>query len=85
MSITSLSDWSAVELKAQTHELKNVETNKVPLPTQAQQLLWASQRCAELQAKVHRMQGKANEALIWLAMGDGERAKQAISQAILDL
>lgn len=85
MSIKTLSDWGAVELAAQNHELKQVETPKVPLPTQAQQLLWASQRCAELQAKVHRMQGKANEALLWLSMGDGDRAKQAISQAILDL
>ena len=80
-----IDDWSPVEMKAQAVELAHVTTNKVPLPTQAQQLLWASQRCAELQARVHRLQGGANEALLWLTACESERAKAALSQVILDL
>lgn len=85
MSITSLSDWSAVELKAQTHELQQVDTMKVPPATIEQQLVWATTRCAELQAKVHRMQSNASVALMWLQAGDKARLQQAINQVILDL
>lgn len=81
----NVNDWSPVELAAQNHELKQVESPKVPLPTQAQQLAFAVTRCAELQAQVIRMRGTANEALLWLTMGDTDRAKQAISQTILDI
>lgn len=85
MSITSLSDWSAVELAAQTHELSRVETPKVPPSTPEQQLAFCAVRCAELQARLYRLQGKANEALMWLCANDTDRAKQAIAQTILDL
>ena len=85
MSIRDLNDWNTVELKAQTAELANVTTPKVPLPTTAQQLALLTTRCAELQARVHRLQGGANEALLWMTSGESERAKAALSRVIIDL
>lgn len=85
MSIKSLADWSALEQKAQAAELATIETNKVPMPTTAQQLLFATTRCAELQARVHRLQRGANEALLWLKAGEPERAEASLSRVIIDM
>ena len=85
MSIRDLNDWSALEMKAQEHELSQIDTPKVPLPTTAQQLAFLTTRCAELQARVHRLQGGANEALLWMTSGESERAKAALSRVIIDL
>lgn len=85
MSIKSLQDWNAVELAAQTHELKQVDTPKVPTPTIEQQLLWATQTCAELQAKIYRLQGHASSALMWLSVHETQRAIEDINRCILDI
>ena len=87
MSIDGTNEsWGHVERLAQNHEADHfLPVAKVPVPSIEQQLLWATVRCAELQAKVIRLQTKANEALLWLTMGECERAKQEIAQCVLDL
>lgn len=85
MSITSLSDWSAVELKAQEHEISTIETPKVPLPTIGQQLAWATVRCAQLQTSLHRKDKALAECRMWLSVGDTQRAQEVLNRGLLDL
>lgn len=89
MTLASNQDWAKVEAVAAQHEIREQDhylpVKPVPMPTQAQALAFATQRCAELQARLIRLQGKAIEAGMWLDAGERDRAKQAINAVILDL
>lgn len=87
MSIHDSNGWQRVEQIARQHELNEADhfLPVKPVPTTAQALAFATTRCAELQARLIRLQGKAMEAGMWLDAGERDRAKQAINAVILDL
>lgn len=83
MSINSLSDWSAVELAAQTHELGHVETPKVPAPTAQQQLMFLTNRCASLESRLRDIQRHIVAAQMWLSLGQTDRATEEVNKCVL--
>lgn len=87
MTLASDSDWKDLEAKAYAAENPDLahllEVKPVPAPTVGQQLAFATIRCAELQADKHKTVGLANEATIWISMGETERAKQILARIIL--
>lgn len=83
MSIKTLADWGAVELAAQTHELKQFETPKVPLPTMAQQLNFVTIRCGQLESRLRDYQRHILAAQMYFSIGATDRAQQEINKCIL--
>ena len=90
MSINSLADWNALELKAQTHELAQVDTPKVPepLPEHIRARLQAKVReayydriCASLKRKNNAMA----ESLMYLSIGETGRAQEVLNRGLLDI
>lgn len=66
-------------------DLEHVETPVVPEMTVAQQLTFSVTRCAELQARMHRKNSAMSEAIMWLSIGQIDRAQEALNKGILDL
>lgn len=87
MTIHNDDEWREVELKALAaeHDLEHIETPPVPEPTVAQQLAFVSVRCAELQAKLIRLQGHARTAWMWIGVGDPKRAQDELTRLIVEL
>lgn len=88
VNINSESDWKEVEAKAYAAEhpdLAHIETPKVPSPTIEQQLIWATVDLANCKASIHRKNGAISEALMYLSIGQYDRAQQVLSRGFLDL
>lgn len=88
MTIRNNDDWQDLEAKAYAVEhpdLDAIETPPVPVPTVAQELAFATIRCAELQAKLTRLQGRARSAWMWLSLGESKRAQEELSRLIVDI
>lgn len=85
MSIHDDQDWQTVEIKAQLAEAGHIYCEPVPPPTTAQQLLWATTRAAELQGRIHRKDCAISTAIMWLSIGESQRAQEALNKGLLDL
>ena len=80
MTIENENGWNAVELAAQTAELENVETIKVPKTT-----FDLAVRCAELQAKLKRKDSAVAAAIMWLSLGEVGMASAELTRSLLDI
>lgn len=88
MTIMGDEGWKNLEAKAYAAEhpdLAHIETPKVPAPTVAQQLSWAVIDLANCKASVHRKDAAISEALMYLSIGQYDRAQQVLSRGFLDL
>lgn len=88
MTIMGDEGWKNLEAKAYAAEhpdLAHIETPKVPAPTVAQQLAWAVIDLANCKASIHRKNSAISEALMYLSIGQYDRAQQVLSRAFIDL
>lgn len=88
MTIESDHDWREVEAKAYAAEhpdLGHIETPKVPAPTVEQQLLWATIDLVKAKSSLKRKDAAISEALMYLSIGQYDRAQQVLSRGFLDL
>lgn len=80
--------WKDLEAKAYAAEhpdLAHIETPKVPAPTIEQQLTWAVVDLVKAKSSLKRKDSAISEALMYLSIGQYDRAQQVLSRAFIDL